>query len=76
MPKKLFIKTENPDYFIQWEFLSNGGEISCIGVEQVPGWLIGTPGRSSLHPHIIEQSTLLGKSYNVVLAEPLQYWVI
>lgn len=76
MPKKLFIKTDDPARYIQVEFNPDGFETSCVGEEAVPQWIKSAEGRSSLHPHIMSEATLLGQSYDVRLDEPIQFWEI
>lgn len=76
MPKKLFIKTDSSDKFIQIEFNPDGFEASCVTGEQVPQWIKTAEGRCSLPPHIFSEATLFGESCDVRLDEPIQFWEI
>ena len=76
MPKKLFIKTDDPFKFIQIEFNDDGFVTSCISDDNVPQWIKSAEGRSSLHPHIASEANLLGQSYDVRLADPIQFWEV
>lgn len=78
MPEKLFIKTTNPDFYFQIEFLGERGfETSGISAEQVPAWITtGAKGRATLHPYLIKTCRELGKSVHLELAEPVEYWAV
>lgn len=75
---KLYIKTDNPDFFFQVEFQEKGFETGCVFVDDVPEWIRSSKnGRARLHPHIISEANELGKSYdNLKVSEPVEYWAV
>lgn len=75
LKKIIFIKTNNEFRFIKQELDNEcGTTTSCVSDDDVPPLVKTTTGKPSLHPLLINEAQLLGKSYDVKLAEPLQYW--
>lgn len=77
MLKKLFIKTTNPDYYFEVELTKDNFLIGCVIDENVPEWIrTSKAGRATLHPMIVSEANELGKSYDLKVCEPIQFWSV